>query len=296
MLVLFLSVCMLFDDSFRKMVLASSSSSASARSPTSSCAAPTSRTSRTDRERRRVADVSRLHDYGPRLVGSSATSSTTTCTRGDGDRARRRAHERRRPRADVFAQVAARAPAAVLAQPRPRLLLELRRLGDLGLRAPLRPSSLTTAQLEDFVKALARPARALLAPLTRRLSIGRSAHATDPARAARDLGQPAQRPTRALDCAPLVVHRRLASRSRRRRPGLATRRAGGRPASFLSGAAAAIVAAGLAGTPTEPYHGAALRRRASRQLRPASPRPARRIVLDIRDFDETGNRGEFGRS
>ena len=85
-----------------------------------------------------VADVSGYTDYGrvwsefATLVEDDLHPRATVIVLGD---ARTNGRD---PRADVFAQVADEGRAHVLAEPRAAPVLELRRLGHRGVRAPLR--------------------------------------------------------------------------------------------------------------------------------------------------------------
>ena len=85
-----------------------------------------------------VADISGYTDYGrvwsefATLVEDDLHPRATVIVLGD---ARTNGRD---PRADVFAQVAEQGRAHVLAEPRAAPVLELRRLGDRGVRAPLR--------------------------------------------------------------------------------------------------------------------------------------------------------------
>ena len=104
-----------------------------------------------------VADVSGYTDYG-RVWREFLGRSRRPAPARDGDRARRRAHQRPRPaRRRVRRDRRAGRP-HVLAQPRAAAVLELRRLRDPAYEQHCEAYECwTTRQLEDFVKALTRP-------------------------------------------------------------------------------------------------------------------------------------------
>ena len=109
-----------------------------------------------------VADVSGYTDYGRVWREFLDPGRGRPAPARDGDRARRRAHQRPRPgRADLFAAVAERAGRTFWLNPEPRLYWNY---GDSVISAYEQYCEAyecwTTRQLEDFVKALTRPARA----------------------------------------------------------------------------------------------------------------------------------------
>ena len=118
---------------------ASCSSSGSPRSPTCSSASATSADLRADQPRGRRRRRLRLHRLRSRVarvpraeIADDLDPRSTVIVLGD---ARTNGRE---PHAEVFARVAERAGPHLLAQPRAAPVLELRRLGDGGVRAPLR--------------------------------------------------------------------------------------------------------------------------------------------------------------
>ena len=121
----------------------SSSSSASPRSPTSSSKERDFKAvSEAIGRDAGVADISGYTDYGRVWNEFRDARRGRPAPARDGDRARRRAHQRPRPaRRRLRADRRAGRP-HVLAEPRAAPVLELRRLGDLRLRAATaRPSS-----------------------------------------------------------------------------------------------------------------------------------------------------------
>ena len=85
-----------------------------------------------------VADVSRLHRLRARVARVPRPGRRRPAPARDGDRARRRAHERPRPARRRLRLDRRPGRPHVLAQPRAAAVLELRRLGDLRLRGALR--------------------------------------------------------------------------------------------------------------------------------------------------------------
>ena len=183
---------------------ASSSSSGSPRSPRSSSASATSARSREQISREGgVADVSGYTDYGRVWLEFLERDLRGPRPALDRDRARRRAHQRpRAPRRGLRPDRRARR-AHLLAQPRAAPLLELRRLGDGRLRAPLhdrassagRPSTSRTSSTwspaapRRWIRPRARrrsAAELSPRPATRRAGRrSRSAHPPSPRRASR---------------------------------------------------------------------------------------------------------------
>ena len=109
-----------------------------------------------------VADISGYTDYGRVWSEFLDAGRGRPAPAGDGDRARRRAHERARPARGHVRAVAARAGRTFWLNPEPRLYWNY---GDSVISAYEEYCTAfecwTTAQLEDFVRALTRPGIAM---------------------------------------------------------------------------------------------------------------------------------------
>ena len=117
---------------------------------------------RTDLHRRGRGRHLRLHRLRPRLVGDAGSGRRRSAPARHGDRAwATRARTAATPRSDLFAQLAARAGRTFWLNPEPRLYWNY---GDSVIAAYEEYCTAfecwTTAQLEDFVRALTRPVSA----------------------------------------------------------------------------------------------------------------------------------------